>query len=179
MRGHDPHAVDGRRAKGELGTSRHADGAGARRLRPLHARNAPQPARSRLAGSRPVRALRRARLDAAVLDAVPGGLRREPRGGHHALPPARVACGGTSRVRAPARHRGHHRTARAGDLARRRDGASGADAGREVQPRRSRCRRSPHVRDRLRRGHRGGDLQRGLVTRRPPRARAPHRFLRP
>ena len=47
LRQHDPHAVDGRGAEGQLGPSGRADGAGAARVRALHARDAAQPARTR------------------------------------------------------------------------------------------------------------------------------------
>ena len=50
-----------------------------------------------------------------------------------------------------------------GHLARGRDGAGRADARGALQPSRPRDRRSPHVRDRLRRGPRGGDLRRGVA----------------
>src|SRR4051812_9733390 len=90
LRQHHPHALDGRRAEGELRAPRHADGAGAAGLRPLRARDAPRPDAPPLAGPRPLRALLRPRVDAAVLDAVPDRLRRLARG-HRELPPARLA----------------------------------------------------------------------------------------
>ena len=59
-------------AEGELGTSRDADGAGAGRLRALAEPPALRPGRPDLAQPRPLRALGRPRLDAALLDALPG-----------------------------------------------------------------------------------------------------------
>ena len=47
----------GRRPEGELRAPGHADGAGAARLRPLHAGHAPQPGQPALARPRPLRAL--------------------------------------------------------------------------------------------------------------------------
>ena len=76
-------------------------------------------------------------------------------------------------------HRGDDRPARAGHLPRGRDGAGRADARGPLQPPRPRDRRSPHVRDRLRRRPRGGDLRRGVLARRPPRPRPADLVLRP
>ena len=58
-----------------------------------------------------------------------------------------------------------------GHLDRRRHGAGRAHAGRALQPRRPRDRRSLHVRDRLRRRPAGGRRLRGLLAGRPPRPR--------
>ena len=63
---HDSRARDGRGAAGERRPSRHGDGARAGRVPPLPRRDAPQPGRSALAGSRPLRPLGRSRLRAAV-----------------------------------------------------------------------------------------------------------------
>ena len=169
VRGHDSHALDGRRAEGQLRPPRNADGAGSCGLRPVRAGHAPQPAQPQMARPRPLRALVRPRLDAPVLDAVPGRLRRQPRERHHAVPPARVTSGGAPRVPRPAGHRSHDGAFGAGHLARRGDGAGRADAGRALQPPGARNRRSPHVRDRLRRRPRGGDLRRGELDRRASR----------
>ena len=135
------------------------------------------PERPALARPRPLRPLLRARVDAPVLDAVPGGLRRHARP-DQALPPARLALRGPPRVRARAGRRDDHRAARPGHLHRGRDGARRAHAGRPLQPRRPRARRPLHLLHRLRRRHGGGHLLRGVVDRRPPRPRPADRLLR-
>src|SRR5262249_6268632 len=76
---HHPDAVGGRRGEGELRPPRHADGARADRARDLARPPALRPGRSSLARSRPVRALVRARVDAALLDAAPRRLRSAAR----------------------------------------------------------------------------------------------------
>ena len=68
---HDPHAVDRRDPEGELGAPRDADGAGPGRLHALAALPALRPRRPDLAQPRPLRALRRPRLDAALRAAPP------------------------------------------------------------------------------------------------------------
>ena len=68
---HHPHALDRRRAGGQLRTSRHADGAGAAGLHDLEPRDALRSGGPDLAQSRPLRALQRPRLDAAVVGAAP------------------------------------------------------------------------------------------------------------
>ena len=164
VRGHDPHAVDGRRAEGQLRASGHADGAGAA---------------SRTSCTR---------ASCATARRIPSG--RIATGSCSRAGTPRCCC--TRRCTCPAttsasrttsstsassarRRAGHpeyrdmpgievdDRAARPGDLACGRDGARRAHARRAVQPRRPRDRRSPHLRDRLRRRPRGGDL----VARRP------------
>ena len=84
---HDPHALDRRDPEGELRPSRHADGAGPARLHALAALPALRPGRPDLARPRPLRALRRPRLDAALLAALPrrgAGGRPRLRGGRQA-----------------------------------------------------------------------------------------------
>ena len=68
---HDPHALDRRRPEGELGAPGDADVDGAGRLRALAEPPALRPGRPDLAQPRPLRALGRPRLDAALLDALP------------------------------------------------------------------------------------------------------------
>ena len=67
--------------------------------------------------------------------------------------------------------------ARSGHQHRRRHGARRAHAGRALQPRRPRDRRSLHVRDRVRRRPAGGHRLRGVLAGRPPRPRPPDQLL--
>src|SRR5215203_7193205 len=76
VREHDPHPFHGRRPAGELRSSGDADGAGADRVPALYARHEALAAGPALAGARPLRPVLRARVDAALLDAPPGRLRR-------------------------------------------------------------------------------------------------------
>src|SRR5437660_5278808 len=69
---HDPDALDGRRAGGQLRSPGHADGAGAGGVLPLAAVPALRSRRSDLAEPRPLRAVVRARVDAALLAPDPG-----------------------------------------------------------------------------------------------------------
>ena len=172
-----PHAVDGRRAKGELRAPRHADGPGPRGLSALHAHHAPQPRQRRLARPRPLRPVRRPRLDAPLLVAVPVRLRADARRPQE-LPSARLADRRPSRVRPRRRHRDDDGAAGPGDLHLGGSRAGRAHARGALQPRGPRGRRPPHLRDRLRRRHGGGGPVRGLVAGRPPRPRPAHRLLR-
>ena len=89
--------VDGRRPEGELGPPGHADGARAARPRAVHAdHEATTPADARLARPRPVRAVERPRVDAAVLDALPHRLRPRAR-----RPRASSASGARARPATP------------------------------------------------------------------------------
>ena len=77
--------------------------------------------------------------------------------------------------------RGHHRPAGPGRRQRRRHGDGRPPRARPVRPGRRRRRvavRPPHLRDRRRRLHGGGRLQRGVLARRPPAARQPDPVLR-
>ena len=99
---HDPDPLDRRNREGPVGASGDADGAGPARLHALAALPALRPRRPDLAEPRPLRALRRPRLDAALLAPAPGSgevgrLRvRDPRGAgdqprrHRELSPARL-----------------------------------------------------------------------------------------
>ncbi len=70
-RQHHPRAGDGRGAGGELGASGHADGAGPGGLHAVDAVPAVRPRAAGVGQPRPVRALGRARLDAALRAAAP------------------------------------------------------------------------------------------------------------
>ena len=125
----------------------------------LDALPAPRADATRLAGSRPVRAVGRARQHAAVLAAPPDRLRRLARR-PQVVPPVGQPDAGPSRVRPDARRRGDDRSARPGLRQRGRHGHRRAPAGGRVQPRRPRHRRPLDLRHRVRRrppgGHRVG-----------------------
>ncbi len=70
-----PRARDGRRPDGQLRPPRHADGHGGDRRGAVAPAPAPQPGQSALGRPRPLRALQRPRLDAAVRAAAPHRLR--------------------------------------------------------------------------------------------------------
>ena len=184
---HDPHALDRRDPEGELGPPGDADGAGPGRLHALAAPPALRPRRPDLARPRPLRALGRPRLDAALLAAPPGrgaGGRPRLRGGrrarrlarrHRKLPPARLARPRPPRVPLDLGRRDDHRAARPGDRDLGRDGDRLQVAGRALRRRALRLRR---LRDRRRRLPDGGRLQRSRLARRPPEARQPLLGLR-
>ena len=137
-------AGDGRRPAGQLRPSRHADGHGRHRRGAL----APSPeARSghvRLGRPRPLRALQRPRLDAALRAAAPERLRpvdRRPEG----LPPAAQPHAGPPGTGLHAGRRDHHRPAGPGHRQRGRHGASRAVAGGRIQPPRPCGHRPPHL----------------------------------
>ena len=171
----DPRARDGCGRGGQVRPSRHAHGHGGRRDRPVHAVPALRPGRARVARSRPLRAVGRARLDAALRAALPDRLSGHGPRAAAALSPARLAHRGPSRIRPCARHRDHHRTARPGPRQRGRHGARRAPSARPV---RGGSGRPPHLRDRERRRPDGGHQPRGVLVRRPPAPRPPDRALR-
>ena len=155
---HDPHAVDGRRAEGELGAPGHADGARAARLHALHARHAPQPGERRLAEPRPLRALVRATPRCcSTRSSTSAATAWSSRTSSASASSARRAPGTPSTARRPASRRRPGRSARA---SRR---ASGSRSPSACSPRASTApghadHRPPHVHDRLRRRPRGGRL---------------------
>ena len=186
---HDPHPLDRRDPEGELGPPGDADGAGAGRLHALAAPPALRPGRPDLAQPRPLRALGRPRLDAALLAALPrrgeGGRprlrgRRRARpcslARHRKLPPARLARARATPSTAgpPASRRPPGRSARAiatsvgMAIASKWQGA----------PLRRRALRLRRLRDRRRRLPDGGRLARSRLARRPPQARQPLLDLR-
>ena len=75
-----PRAVHGRRAAGQLRPSRRADGHGRHRRGAVGPPPAPQPGQPALGRPRPLRAVERPRLDAAVCAAAPDRLRPADRG---------------------------------------------------------------------------------------------------
>ncbi|CAA9523762.1 MAG: Transketolase, partial [uncultured Solirubrobacteraceae bacterium] len=177
QRRHDPDAVHGRGAAGQLGPPRAADGDGARRLRPLRAGAEARPAGPAVARPRPLPALRGARLDAALQRPAPLGLRPAARGAQE-VPPVGLADPGPPRARPRAHHpgrRGHHGPARPGLRQRRRDGHGRGVPAPPLRPGRP----GPlHVRDRLRRRPDGGRRLRGRLPRGPARPGPAHLPLR-
>ena len=174
---HRPHAGHGRRAAGELRPSGHADGPRAARVPAVDAPPALRPEGSGLDGSRPVRAVGRPRVDAALLGALPERLR--PRAGR----PEAVPAVGEPHARAPgvrlhARRRDDDRPARPGRRQRGRlRGRGGAPRG-DVQPRRARDPGPPHVVHLRRRRPDGRRVARGGVLRGAQPAREADRLLR-
>ena len=131
---------------------------------------APPSGGSGVARSRPVRPVRRPRLDAPLRASPPHGL-RPPARGDQAFPPVGLEDAGASGVRAHAGRRGDDGTARPRARQRRRHGHRRAPPRPAVQPARSYRRRPPHLRHLLRRRPHGGRRRGGRIARRPPRAR--------
>ena len=107
-------ARDGCGRAGEIRPSRHADGHGRRRDGPVHAIPAVRPAGAGLARPRPLRAVERARLDAALRAAAPDRLPRHDARRAEALPAARQPHRRASRARPRERDRDDDRAARPG-----------------------------------------------------------------
>ena len=123
--------------------------------------------RPALARPRPLRAVRRPRLDAALRAALSHRPRRHGDRGDQAVPPAPLPRRRPSRIRREPRHRDHHRPARPGHRHRGRHGDRRTAAGGAVRPVAG---GSPHLGDRLRRRPDGGHQPRGRRARRPSRA---------
>ena len=123
-----PRARHGCRSAGQVRPSRHADGHGRRRDRAVHAIPEVRRRRARLARPRPLRAVGRPRLDAALRAALSHRLSRHDDRGAEAFPPARLQDRRPSRIRPRAGHRDDHRSARPGPRQRRRHGDGRAAA---------------------------------------------------
>ncbi len=123
-----PRAGHGRGGEGQVGPSGHADGHGRCGDRAVHALPQVRRLRARLARPRPLRALRRPRLDAALRAAASHRLCRDDDAGARELPPARLQDRGPSRVWARARHRDDHGPAGPGPRQCGRHGARRAAA---------------------------------------------------
>ena len=130
-----------------------------------------QPGQPRLGRPRPLRAVERPRLDAALLAAAPDRLpaRRSTTSQNFRQFGSQTA--GHPEVDAAPRHRDHHRPARPGPRQCRRHGAGREAARRRVQPPRPRDRRPPHLRVPRRRLPDGRHLARGLLAGRHAEAR--------
>ncbi len=188
---HHPHAVHRCGPAGEVGSSRHADGAGAAGLHAVEPDPELRPEGSDLARPRPLRAVQRPRLDAAVVDALPdanpGGERRlRERWASRRSRSTTSATSGRSTARRRAIRnitgsRGVETTtgpAGAGHRHQRRHGDRAQVAGQPLQQaglRSVRLQRLRHLRRRLPDGGRGLG---GGVARRPPPARRPVLDLR-
>ena len=143
------------------------------------------PADPEVVQPRPLRALRRPRLDAALQPAAPGRL-RSAAGAAQAVPPARQHHARPSRIRGHAGRRDDHRPAGAGLRHGRRHGAGRGAPGRDLQPARLSRRGSLHLRHRRRRRPGGRDQPRGGLAGRPSQAgqadlllrRQPHQHRR-
>ena len=135
------------------------------------------PANPAWAGPRPLRALQRARLDAAVRAAAPHGLRGVD-GRPQGLPPDALEDAGASGVRHDPGRGDDDRAAGPGTRQRGGHGARGEAAGRRVQPPRAHHRRPPDLRLPGRRLPHGGHLARGVLARGHAPARQARRPLR-
>ena len=100
------------------------------------------PADPRVAGSRPLRALGRPRLDAALFLALPARLRGHDDRPDQEFPPARLQDRRPPRIPLRRGHRDHHRPARPGHRQCRRHGHRRSQARRRI---RHGPRRSPHL----------------------------------
>ena len=165
----------GRRAAGEFGASRHADGHGRRGHRAVL--QVPEVRRlgAQLARSRPLRPVGRPRLDAALFAAASHRLRRHDPRRAEEVPPARRPNRRPSRVRPCERHRDDDRPAGPGPRQLGGLRAGRACAQRALRPRRRRPLHLRHRRRRLPDGrHRPGSDHAG----RPSRPRPPDRAVR-
>ncbi len=158
-----PRAFHGRGAEGQLRPSRRPHGHGRHRRSPVERLPQAQPGAPEVGGSRPLRAVQRPRLDAALFAAAPDRLRPAD-GGNQEFPPAPFQDPGPSRIRLRARRRDHHRPAGPGHHQRRGHGHRREGAGRPVQPRRSSHRRSLYLCIPRRRLPDGRHLARGLLA---------------
>ena len=167
-------ARDGRGRKGQFRPSRHADGHGRRGDRAVHAVPQIRSAGAGLARPRPLRAVGRARLDAALRAAAPARLSRHDARRAEALPPARQPHRRPSRARPRHRHRDDDRAARPGSRQFGRHGARRAASRGRV---RRRPRQSSYLRDLRRRLPDGGDQPRGDLAGRPSQAQQADRAV--
>ena len=165
----------GRGAEGRQRPPRHGDEPGSGGDAALPALSPPRPDRPGLVGPRPVRAVRRALQPDALHPALPVRLRpraRRPQVAAH----LGLADAGAPRARAHARRRDDDRPAGPGCRQRGRHGHGGPPRARPARPggpRRPEPLRPQHLGLRLRRRHRGGPEQRGVLDRRGAAAGQP------
>ena len=126
-------ARHGRGRGGEVRPPRHADGDGRDRRRAVAPPPVAQPRESALGRPRPLRAVQRPRLDAALRAAAPHRL-RPAAGRAQALPPAGLEDAGASGDRPHAGRRDDDRSARSGHRQRRGHGPRRSAARGAVQP---------------------------------------------
>ena len=181
-----PHAGDGRGAKGQLRPSRHPHGAGARGLHAVAGGAALRLRRSEMAEPRPLRAVERPCLDAALCAAASGAGARSGRGRppgrqprrHPAVSSARQPLPGASGVRSHPGRRDHDRPARPGLRQQRRHGDRRAFPGQPVQSAGFSAVRFQRLYILQRRRPDGRRGQRSGLARRPPAAIQPVLDLR-
>ena len=155
----------------------HADGHGRDRRGALAPASEAQSGRSDLARPRPLRAVQRPRLDAAVRAAAPDRLCAADRG-TQALSPAAQQDPRPPRGRRHAGSGNHHRSARPGARQCGRHGAQRAAAGGGIQSPRAHHRRPSHLGVRRRRLPDGRHQSRSLLAGRNARAVEADRRLR-
>ena len=179
---HHPHAGDRCGAESAIRACRHADGIGAGRLHAVAGISALRPRRPAVGEPRPLRALQRPRLDAALCAAASRRRapqrrpprHRRPRGQprrHQELSPARQRDARPPGIRPHHRRGSHHRPARPGLRQQRRHGDRLALARRALQPAAFSAIRLRRLHDLQRRRSHGRRRQRGGLARRPSRPR--------
>ncbi len=187
---HHPHTGHGRGAEGEFRASWRADGAGAGRLHAVDALPQLRSGEAGLAEPRPLPAVERPRLHAALCPAVPrrrraaGSARRQARPAgrqprrHQELSAAGQRLSGPPGIRPYDRGRDHHRPTRPRLRRLGRHGDRRALAGGPVQHAGAQAFRLRRLRHLLRRRHDGGRGERGGLDRRPSQALQPMLDLR-
>ena len=173
-RRHGPRAGGRRRPEGRQRPPRHRDEPGAVGLHALPARDDARPVRRALAGPRPLRAVLRPQQPDALHPAVPRRFRARARR-HRVTAHLEVEDARTPGVPPHQGRRDHHRPAGPGSGIGGRHGDGGPLRARPLRPRcgaRHQPVRPLHLRDRLRRRHRGGRHQRGELAGGHPAARA-------
>ncbi len=167
----------GCRPTSQFRAPRGAHGHGRHRPRAVDAAPAPQPGRPGLDRPRPLRAVQRPRLDAALRPAAPHRLRPADRR-TAPVPATAFAHARPPRSRGHAGRRDHHRSAGPGPGQRRRHGARPGAAGGRIQSPGTRTDRPRHLRLRRRRLPDGRHFPRSLLAGRHPGPVAPDRVLR-
>ena len=165
--------------KANSGSSGHADGARPTGLHALHAGHEAQPGQPGLVRPRPLRPVGGPRLDAPLLDALPGRVRasRSTTSRTSASSAARPRATPSTSTTTPRGSRPP--PARSARGSRCRSGwRSPSGCSPPASTPATRPDRPPHLRDRERRRHPGGRGLRGLLAGGPPRPRQADRLLR-